>query len=324
MTMKKAVKRMISAAAMAVWTLLAPAGMTAQEAAPIAMEHGSDSVTRPSGKYIFIPDSLERDVIQLLRGHSRVVYDNLNRDENEMGLHKGDTIPLVMPSRNLGRYDRGLSALLYVPKGEWSFGLTVSYGSISTDQLEIFDLLSDVNIGAHAFSINPYLQYAVRNNITVGMRFKYYTARGAVDSFKVDIDDDMNFNLKDIVYEAESYGAAIFGSQYIGLSRHGRFGIYNEVELAFSSGQSDFQRPIGGEPRNTHTTWMEGQLNFSPGVQMYIMKNVSFHISFGVFGFNLRHEKQSEDGVNTGNRTVSGANFRFNIFNLNFGIGIHI
>ena len=212
MTMKKAVKRMISAAAMAVWTLLAPAGMTAQEAAPVAMEHGSDSVTRPSGKYIFIPDSLERDVIQLLRGHSRVVYDNLNRDENEMGLHKGDTIPLVMPSRNLGRYDRGLSALLYVPKGEWSFGLTVSYGSISTDQLEIFDLLSDVNIGAHAFSINPYPQYAVRNNITVGMRFKYYTARGAVDSFKVDIDSDMNFTLKDIVYEAESYCAVIFGS----------------------------------------------------------------------------------------------------------------
>lgn len=317
MIMKTAVKKFLTAMVLMALAVLSPVGMSAQV---------TDTVTAPApdGKYIYIPDSLQNDVYQLLRGHSRVVYDNLNRDENELGIHKGDTIPLVMPSRNLGRYDRGLSALLYVPKGEWSFGLTVSYGSLSTDKLEIFDLLSDVNIGAHAFSINPYLQYAVRNNITVGMRFKYYNARGAIDSFKVDIDEDMNFSLKDIVYKAESYGAALFARQYIGLSRHGRFGIYNEVELAFSSGQSDFQRPYGGVAHNTHTTWMEGQLNFSPGVQMYLMKNVSFHISFGVFGFDVRHEKQSEDGQSIGNRTVSGANFRFNIFNLNFGIGIHI
>lgn len=313
MIMKSAVKKLIAATAL-VASAVFP-GMAAQD---------TDSVAQPDGKYFYIPDSLQNDVIRLLRGHSRVVYDNLNRDESEMTLHKGDTIPVVMKSRNLGRYDRGLSALLYVPKGEWSFGLTVSYGSLSTDKLEVFDLLSDINIGAHAFSIKPYLQYAVRNNVAVGLRFGYYNAKGAIDSFKVDIDDDMNFNLNDIVYKAESYSASLFATQYIGLTRQGRFGIYNEVELGFSSGQSDFQRPYAGEARNTRTTWMEGQLNFSPGVQMFLMKNVSFHISFGVFGFSLRNEKQSEDGVSTGNRTTSGANFRFNLFNINFGIGIHI
>ena len=134
----------------------------------------------------------------------------------------------------------------------------------------------------------------------------------------------MNFSLHDIGYKAESYTGAVFASQYIGLSRHGRFGIYNEVELAFGSGSSDFQRPYAGNLRTTHTTWMEGQLNFSPGVQMFIMKNVSFHISFGVFGFNIRKERQTEDGKDTGNRLSSGASFRFNLFNINFGIGVHI
>ena len=207
-------------------------GATAGTVAKPEVSHPTDSVS-PKGAYIYIPDSLQNDVIRLLRGHSRVVDDNLDLDLEEQTTYKGDTIPMVLKQRNLGRYDRGLSALLYVPKGQWSFGLTVSYGNISTKDLEIFDLLSDVNIGAHAFRIRPYLQYTVRNNLAIGMRFGYYNARGNVDSFKVDIDDDMNFSLHDIGYKAESYTGAVFASQYIGLSRHGRFGIYNEVELAF-------------------------------------------------------------------------------------------
>lgn len=296
---------------------------TAATVANSAVSHPTDSVSS-KGAYIYIPDSLQNDVLRLLRGHSRVVDDNLDLDLEEKTTYKGDTIPMVLKQRNLGRYDRGLSALLYVPKGQWSFGLTVSYGNISTKDLEIFDLLSDVNIGAHAFRIRPYLQYTVRNNLAIGMRFGYYNAKGDVESFKVDIDDDMNFNLHDIGYKAESYTGAVFASQYIGLSRHGRFGIYNEIELAFGSGSSDFKRPYGGNLRTTHTTWTEAQLNFSPGVQMFVMKNVSFHISFGVFGFNVRKERQTEDGKDTGNRLSSGASFRFNLFNINFGIGVHI
>ena len=69
---------------------------------------------------------------------------------------------------------------------------------------------------------------------------------------------------------------------------------------------------------------MNAGLNFSPGVSVFIMKNVSFNLSFGVFGFYLKNERQTENGVETGNRTTSGANFRFNLFNINFGIAVHV
>lgn len=276
------------------------------------------------GAYIYVPDSLKNDVLQLLRGHSRVVDDEENLDLEERVINKGDTIPVVLKDRNFGRFDRGLVNLLYIPKGQWTFGLTASYGEIDTKDLEIFDLLSDVNINAYALSIKPYMAYFIRNNLSIGLRLGYYNARGNLDSFKVDIDDDMNFNLNDIMYRAEKYTAAATLNQYIGLTRHGRFGIFNEVELGFTSGNSEFRRPYNGEPRTTYTTMMEASLNFSPGVQVFIMKNVSFHISFGVFGFYLRNEKQRENDEETGNRFASGANFRFNIFNINFGLGIHI
>lgn len=285
-------------------------------------EAKSDSVTK--GKYIYVPDSLQNDVFKLLMGNSKVVDDESKFDSSEKVIWKGDTIPMKLRSRNLGRYDRGLFNYLFLPKGRWGFGLTASYGEISTDNLEIFDLLNDIDLGGHIFSIKPFLEYTISNNISVGLRFGYTSGKGNVDSFKVDIDEDMNFNLHDIMYRNESYTAAVLCRQYIGISRRGRFGVFNEVELAFSSGNSDFQRPYAGELRTTHTTYMKAGLNFSPGVSVFMMKNVAFNLSFGVFGFYLKNERQMENGIEIGNRTTSGANFRFNLFNINFGIAVHV
>lgn len=288
-------------------------------------ELSTESVSNiPDGKYIYVPDSLQDDVIRLLEGHSKVV-DNIGKlNPDELTVFKGDTIPMVLRSVNLGRYDRGLSNFLYIPRGQWQMGLTASYGEIGTSDLDMLGLVSDVDIAAHMFSIKPYIQYFIRNNLAVGLRFGYYNAKGNIDSFNVDIDEDMNFSLNDIMYRSESYSAAVTFSQYLGLSRRGRFGVFNEVELAFQSGNSEFCRPFDGKLRTTYTTSMETQLNFSPGVQVFIMKNVAFHISFGVFGFYFKNEKQREENVQTGNRFSSGANFRFNLFNINFGIAVNV
>lgn len=278
----------------------------------------------PQGKYIYVPDSLQKDVLKLLEGHSKVVDDMSKLDLEEQTIYRGDTVPMVLKSINLGRYDRGLSNLLYIPKGILAIGLTASYGEFGTSDLEMLGLVSDVNIGGHVFSVKPYVQYFIRNNLAVGVKFGYYGAKGNVDSFNVDIDSDMSFGLSDIMYKSQSYSAAITLSQYIGLSRRGRFGVFNEIEFAFQQGTSQFQRPYNGELRTTDTSTLQGQINFSPGLQIFMMKNVAFHVSFGVFGFNFKNEKQKEDGVSTGNRFSSGANFRFNIFNINFGIAVNV
>ena len=286
----------------------------------------SDSVMTPEGAYFYIPDSLQNDVINLLRGGKRVVDDESAFSTSDVAIVRGDTVPMILKSRNFGRerFNRGLFNHLFIPKGNWSFGLTASYGEFSSDDLDVLGLLTDIDLGIHAFSIKPSFAYFIKNNTSIGLRFGYSSMKGNIDSFKVDIAEDMNFSLDGVMYRNESYTAAFTFTQYIGLTRRGRFGIFNEVELAFSSGNSDFRRPFAGEPRETHTTYMDASLNFSPGVCVFIMDNVSFNVSFGVFGYYLRNEKQRENGEDIGNRFTSGANFRLNIFNINFGIGIHI
>ncbi|MDE6243535.1 MAG: hypothetical protein K2M14_05955 [Muribaculaceae bacterium] len=299
----------------------------------------TDTVAAPAatklpagGRYVWVPDSLVSDVKGVIEGKAEVKFHAPDPDK-DLVVVNGDTVSQVLRDRNLGRFDRGLFNYLFIPKGSWQVGITASYGKYSASDLQILDLVGDMDFGITAFSVNPYISYTVRNNISVGLRFGYTSLKGSIDNMQVDFDEDLNFNLQNVSYRNESYTSAFFVRQYIGLSRAGRFGVFNEMELAFSSGNSDFTRMYDSAPKATHTTFMSAKLNFSPGLCVFIMDNVSFNISLGVFGFYLRNEKQRSYILNpedaekypdeSGNRFTSGASFRFNIFNINFGLGIH-
>lgn len=279
------------------------------------------------GKYIFVPDSLEsrvRDFIKRTQAEDSRNAFPFGVDPNEKVIVKGDTVNLILKSRNLGRYNRGLFNYLYIPKGTWQFGLTASYGEFSSQDLELISVLSDLDFSGNTFSIKPSINYFIRHNLSVGLRLGYTGSRGNLDHLSVDFDEDLNFDIEGVKYRNESYTAAITLRQYIGLGRNSRFGVFNEVELAFSSGNSRFHRFYDSKPKVTRTTYMDARLNFSPGISVFIMKNVAFNVSFGVFGYYLRNEKQKVNGEDSGNRFSSGANFRFNIFNLNFGVAVQI
>lgn len=294
--------------------------MTLSKAAAYPVGQTSDST-----KYVLmsVPDSLASDVRQLLRGNRKVVRDESKVDVDELVTYKGDTIPMVLKSLKIGRQDRGLFNFLFIPKGMWSIGLTASYGKFSTSDLELFDVLTDVDLSVRAFSVKPYVSYAFTNNMTAGLRLQYSNMLGSVNHLNLDIDEDMNFALHDIVYRSESYSAALLLTQYIGLTRKGRFGVFNEAQLSFASGTSDFNRPYDGQMKMTHSRDFEVGLTYSPGLCVFLMPNVSANLSFGVFGLQLRKTKQWENGEEAGSRLTSGANFRFNIFNISFGLAAH-
>ena len=296
----------------------------------IDIESSFPSEVPPGGNYIWVPDSMETEVMGLLRGQSVVTRKNNSVveedevDKNEMVKFRGRTMPMILKDRNLGRFDRGLFNYLFIPKGIWQIGMTASYGEFSTKDLEILDLVSDIDFSGKLWSVRPYFAYFFKSNMSLGLRLGYTSGEAKVGSFNVDIDEDMSFNLHDIMYKSDTYSASITFSQYLGITRRGRFGFFNEVELAMAGGKSDFHRPYNGEMRRTHTDTYQVALNFSPGICVYVMDQVSFNVSFGVFGLNLKHEKQKVNDEPLGERTTSGANFRFNIFNINFGIAVNI
>ena len=235
-----------------------------------------------------------------------------------------DTVSIILPERNYGRYDRGLYNFLFIPKGQWEIGLTASYGEFDISDYQVLDLLSDIDMKLKGYSVNPEVSYFFKHNQSLGLRFYLTKYEGGIGSLKADIDEDMNFNLSGVNYLSTTYSMSAFYRHYLGLGKSGRFGIFNEVAFKLGGGDSFFTRNYDSVPKVTKTNIFQFGLDFSPGLCVYVQEYVSFNVSFGVFGLNMRKERQWTDGVEDGSRFTSGANFRFNLFNIKFGMGIHI
>lgn len=235
-----------------------------------------------------------------------------------------DTIPIFLKAPNYGRYDRGLFNFLFIPRGQWMLGLSASYGEFTSDDVQILSVLKDFNFKGKLYSIQPTVSYFFRNNQSMGLRFNY--SRGIADlrGLSVDFDDDINFTLSDVSYFSQMFTASLFYRNYVGLGTDKRFALFNEIDLSFGGGTSRFKRSYDGEMKDTKTMISKWGLNFSPGITMFVMDQVCFNVSFGVFGLHVTHERQLTNGVEEGERTSSGANFRFNLFNINFGLGVTI
>lgn len=247
-----------------------------------------------------------------------------NPDRDKLVVVDGDTVSMIIPERNFGRYDRGLFNYLFIPKGKWSFGLTASYGELNTDDIQVLSILKNIDFKGKIYSIKPSISYFFKNNQSIGIKFDYSRGKADLANFALDFDSDMSFAIKDVSYYTESYSISTCYRSYVGLGMDKRFAVFNEVDLGFGSGSSRFKRIFNSEPKDTRTIITRASLNFSPGLCVFIQDYVSFNISFGVFGLNVKREHQTTDGVDEGTRTTSGANFRFNIFNINFGMMVVI
>ncbi|MCM1029408.1 MAG: hypothetical protein NC342_06470 [Pseudoflavonifractor sp.] len=236
----------------------------------------------------------------------------------------GDTVSIVLPQKNYGRFDRGLYNYLFIPKGQWAFGLTASYSEFNADDVQLLSYLNDFDFDGKQYSIRPTVSYFVKNNQALGLKLGYTRRDGNLGRLAVDFDDDLSFDVRDVSYSSTDYSIGIFYRNYVGLGTMKRFAVFNEVDLSFASGSSRFIRSYNNIPKDTRTTMAEASLNFSPGLCVFIMDNVNFNVSFGIFGLKMRKERQTTDGVDHGSRFSSGANFRFNIFNINFGLGVNI
>lgn len=232
----------------------------------------------------------------------------------------GDTVSMILPERNFGRYDRGLYNYMFIPKGRWAFGLTASYGELNTEDIQVLNILKDLDFNGKIYSINPTISYFFKHNQSIGLRFNYSHGTADLNKLALDFDEDLNFNIHDVKYVQESFAAGIFYRNYIGLGPSKRFGVFNEVDLSFQTGNNRFNRIHDGVMKETNTDIVQASLNFSPGMAVFIQDYVAFNVSFGIFGLNWRKEHQMTDGVDEGTRFSSGANFRFNIFNINFGL----
>lgn len=230
----------------------------------------------------------------------------------------------IIFAKPIGRYDRGITNYRFVPKHKWIGGVTFSvYNFESDDSRLLFSLLKDIDLNFRALSVKPFVGYAIKDNMVVGLKFGYSRISGGLDNLSLNV-EDLDISLKDISYTDDSYSFSLFHRSYIGLDTKGLFGLFNETTLGYSTGSSRFSRGKDETLKYTDSTVNQLHVGINPGIAIFIMPNVGAEVSFGVAGFTYNWEKQKKSSGETGKRTNSGANFKINLFNINIGLTVCI
>ena len=78
----------------------------------------------------------------------------------------------VAQAQRIQRIDREIQKTVFIPKGTWMAGGTVSYSEHNESNLN-FLVLKDIEGKGYDFSVSPYFGYFFRDNISMGARFAY-------------------------------------------------------------------------------------------------------------------------------------------------------
>lgn len=272
---------------------------------PVLQAQQRDTLrTRDGRDSVILERILVRDTVYLPQEEYNEIQDSAN----------------IIHTKAIGRFDRGIKNYRFIPKKKWIGGLTFSYINFdSQDSRLLFSILKDFDCDFRTFSVKPFVGYAIRDNVVVGVKLGYNHTIAQLDNISLDV-EDLDISLKDVRYAEDTYSMAIFHRSYVGLDSGKRFGLFNETTLSYNAGTSSFSRGTGDAFKRTDTTINELHLGINPGLAVFIVQNVCAEVSFGVVGFNYRIEKQKNNLGETGKRRDSGANFKINLFNINIGI----
>lgn len=225
------------------------------------------------------------------------------------------------------RIDREINKIKFAYAGEIALGLTVSYGTLSSDDTDYLLILDNLNLNGSIFTINPSVGYFFKDNMSAGVRFGYTNINGTLDTgnFNLGEQNDVNLAFKNLHLQSSALSVGLYFRSYAGLDSKGHFGLFGEVDLSMKTGNSEFTYETEGTLRSTFSDDLKLSLGFNPGLAVYIFPNVCSTISFGLGGIEYTKIKQKDaDGNEIGQRTASKMRFRLNLLNIRIGVTVHL
>lgn len=230
----------------------------------------------------------------------------------------------------VNRIDREIDKHAFAYKGEYICGITASYGTLSSDNSEVLQVVENLGLGGSVVSVKPYFGAFYRKNLAIGARFGYTNMRGHFDNANINLGNFINgieFSTEGVAlgYLSNSYSFAIFHRAYVPLDKRGRFGVFGELELEGSYGRSKFSFMFKDSWNHSISDTYKVAFNFNPGIAAYVFPNVCATISFGLGGLQYNHIKQFDENMQvTGTRNFSKLRYRLNLAEINIGITVHL
>ncbi len=220
-------------------------------------------------------------------------------------------------------FKRDLEQVSFVPKGQWIAGLTANYTRTDQDNYQ-FLIAEDIKGDTYSYKITPMVCYIFMDNLGAGGKIGYRRGLTRLYNTTVALDPDMTMTVKNLYLLTHEMSAMATFRNYISLGHQKRFGLYNEVQLEYSFGQSKVASGAGKDFTGSFQETNSVNLALSPGVVMFLNNDVAFEISVGVLGFGYTHTEQINNQIYVGQSDMTSANFKINLLSVGFGIAFYL
>ena len=225
------------------------------------------------------------------------------------------------------RIDREINKNQFAFKGETIFGITASYGTISSEDSDLGLILDNINLKGNIVTVKPFVGYMYRDNNCIGLRLGYTHMYGHLGNATLNLGEanDIELTVSNMRYTNDNYSVGLYHRTYIPLDAKGSFGVFTEIEFIYSLGHMNFSYLSEDVWKTSLSNIYKFDFSFNPGLAVYIFPNICGTISFGLGGLRYTHTRQYDGDHNfTGKRNFSKMRFRLNIADINIGVTVHL
>lgn len=226
-------------------------------------------------------------------------------------------------SSPLDSYEPNYESVVFVPKGQWITGVSVSYSQSNQKKYQ-FLILENLSGDTYSFKVTPMLAYAFANDMAAGAKFAYARNLTKLETADLSISDDMSFGVENLYRLAHNYYGMAMLRNYFSLGQSQRFGFFSEVQLQLGGGQSKLMRGTGGDIIGAFEKNFSLNVGVAPGVIAFLNDYSAIEVNVGVLGFNYSHTKQINNQIYISKRHSQSANFRINLFSITFGVAFYL
>lgn len=231
---------------------------------------------------------------------------------------------LSVPARAQVPFNRGMNEMItFVPAKQWIAGVNVSYSAESYDNYQ-FLVFENLKGKGYTFKVSPMCLYSFADDLAAGGRFSYSRSLVKLDEASIVLASDVSYDVDHLYSLNHSYGFTALFRNYIPLGNSTRFGLFNEVQLQVSGGQSKLATGTGNDLSGTYSRNVNIGLGVTPGLVMFLNNYSAIEVNIGVLGFNYHDNKMTTDQIYVANMKRQSANFKINLFSITFGTVFYI
>lgn len=221
------------------------------------------------------------------------------------------------------QYEKDFESVVFVPKGQWVAGLSISYDQTNQNNYQ-FLILEGISGDTYTFKVSPMVCYIFKDDMGVGGKFSYSRSLTKLSNADFVIDSESDYSMENIYRLSHNYWAMAIFRNYFSIGRSKRFGFFNEIQLQLGGGQSKLTKGKGHAITGAYERNFSLNVGIAPGLAIFLSNYSALEVNVGVLGFKYTHTKQISDQVHVSRRNSKSANFRINLFSITFGAAFYL